>query len=188
MGAYGGLGACYGVGNVPPSSCGNPPVIVTQPQDQSGCLGHSATFTVTATGTGSLSYRWYFNTNNPLDRTNASLTLTDLQGTNAGKYSVVVSNPYGSVTSRLAQLTLYDPYTEIEGEWYFDAYIGAGLYIAGQTGATYVLKYTTDLRNANWATWTPLVTNTMDSSGWFFYLDDESPYSPMRFYQARRKP
>jgi hypothetical protein len=167
------------------------PAITAQPQDQFGCLGHSATFTVEATGTEPLGYQWYFNTNTntPLfNRTNASLSLTTLQGTNAGKYSVVVSNLYGSITSRLAQLTLYDPHTEIEVEWYFDAYIGAGLYIAGQPGATYVLKYATDLQNTNWANWTALATNTMDSSGWFFYLDDESPYSPMRFYQARRKP
>ena len=144
---------------------------------------------VSATGDPPLTYEWYFNTNNLLvNAANATLILTNLQATNTGMYSVVVSNPGGSTNSTLAQLTLYDPYTEIEVEWYFDAYIGAGLYIAGQTGATYVLKYTSDLRNANWATWTPLVTNTLDSSGWFFYLDDESPYSPMRFYAARRKP
>ena len=85
-------------------------------------------------------------------------------------------------------LHLDRPYTELEVEWYFDAYLCAGLNIAGQPGATYVLKYTTDLRNTNWATWTPLATNTMGSSGWFFYLDEESAYSPMRFYQARPKP
>jgi hypothetical protein len=85
-------------------------------------------------------------------------------------------------------LTLYDPYTELEVEWYFDAYMGAGLNIAGRPGATYVLKYTTDPRNINWTTWTPLATNTMGSSGWFFYLDEESPYAPYRFYQARLKP
>jgi hypothetical protein len=182
MGAYGGHGACAWTSPCVPS-------IATPPQDQKGCLGHSATFTVKANGTGPLSYQWYFNTSTAVSNaTNATLTLTDLQGTNAGKYSVVVSNPYGSVTSAMAQLTLYDPYTEIEVEWYFDAYIGAGLYIAGEPEATYVLKYTDDLRNTNWATWTPLATNRMDSSGWFFYLDEESPYSPMRFYQARRKP
>jgi hypothetical protein len=141
-------------------------------------LAHSATFTVRATGTGSLSYQWYFNTNTLIfNATNASLTLTNLQGTNAGKYSVVVSSQYGSVASALAQLTLYDPYTELQAEWYFDAYM-----------ATYVLKYTTDLRNTNWATWTSLATNTMGSSGWFFYLDEDSLDSPTRFYGTKLKP
>jgi hypothetical protein len=182
MGAYGGPGACGWTSPCVPS-------ITTQPTDQNGCVGHSGTFTVLAAGTPPLSYQWYFNTNTPfLNRTNASLTLTSLQGTNVGKYSVVVSNPYGSVTSALAQLTLYDPYIELEVEWYFDEYWGAGLNIAGQPGATYELRYTTDPRNTNWATWTPLPTHTMGPSGWWFYLDEDSPSSPMRFYQARRKP
>jgi hypothetical protein len=172
------------LGNVTP-----PPTIVAQPGDQKSCLGHSATFTVSATGNGTLSYQWYFNTNTLLvNATNASLTLTNLQGTNAGKYSVVVSNSGGSTNSAMAQLTLFDPYTEIEVEWYFDAYLGAGLYVAGQPGATYVIKYAPDLRNANWATWTPLATNTLGSSGWWFFLDEESPFVPTRFYQVRRKP
>jgi hypothetical protein len=170
----------------PPSQ---PPSVVIQPQDQVSCLGHSATFTVSAAGDPILSYQWYFNTNTLLiNATNASLTLTNLQGTNAGNYSVVVSNLGGSTNSAMAQLILYDPYTEIEVEWYFDIYMGAGLYVAGQPGATYILKYASDLRNANWATWTPLATNTLGSSGWWFFLDEESPYSPMRFYQVRRKP
>jgi hypothetical protein len=144
---------------------------------------------VNATGTGSLSYQWYYNTNTVIaNATNASLTLTNVQGTNAGMYSVVVSNPYGSVSSATAQLILYDPYTEIQVEWYFDSYMYAGLNIAGRPGATYVLKYTTDLRNTNWAAWTPLATNTIDSSGWFFYLDEESPYAPYRFYGAKLQP
>jgi len=143
---------------------------------------------VNASGNGSLSYLWYFNTNASIPwATNASLTLTNLQATNAGKYSVVVSSQYGSTNSRLAQLTLYDPYTEIEVEPYFDSYIVAGLYIAGQPNSNYVLKYTTDLSKP-WAAWMPLATNKMDGSGWFFYVDEESPFSPYRFYGAKLKP
>jgi hypothetical protein len=65
--------------------------------------------------------------------------------------------------------------------------MSAGLTILGQQGSTYVLKYTTDVRNTNWATWTPLATNTMGSSDWF-YLDTGSPYAPYRFYGAKLKP
>ena len=182
MGAYGGPGACGWS-----SPCC--PMITAQPQDQVGCLSHSATFTVKATGSGSLSYQWYFNTNTLItNATSASLTLTNLQGTNAGSYSVVVSSQYCSTNSRFAQLTLYDPYTELEVEWYFDTYMFAGLNIAGRPGATYVLKYTTNLLNTDWSTWTPLTTNKMGSSGWFFYLDEESLDSPTRFYGAKLKP
>jgi hypothetical protein len=182
VGASGGPGACGWT-----SPC--PPVIDTPPRDQKGSVGHTATFTVSASGIGSLNYQWYFNTNTLLtNATSASLTLTNLQATNAGKYSVAISSQYGSTNSPMAQLTIYDPYTELQIDWYFEAYLGAGLYVAGQPGATYVLKYATDLRNSNWATWTPLATNTMGSSGWWFFLDEESPYAPTRFYQVRRKP
>jgi hypothetical protein len=77
---------------------------------------------------------------------------------------------------------------ELEVEWYFDTFMGAGLYVAGQPGSNYVLKYTTNLLNTSWATWTPLATNKMDRSGWFFYVDEESPFSPYRFYGAKLKP
>jgi len=161
--------------------------IISQPTNVVGISGHSATFNVGVIDPSSAHYQWYFNTNTLLvNATNASLTLTHLQATNAGKYSVVVSSQYGSTSSALAQLTLYDPYTEIEVEWYFGAYLGAGLYIAGQPGSNYVLRYTTDLRNTNWTTWTPLATNQMGSSGWWFFLDEESPNSPYRFYGAKR--
>jgi hypothetical protein len=81
------------------------PLIVTQPQDQSVSSGQNATFTVVPNGTLPLIYQWYYNTNTPVvDATNSTLTITDAQPTDAGGYSLVVSNSYGSVTSALAQL------------------------------------------------------------------------------------
>ena len=63
-----------------------PPWIVTQPRDQKGCVGGSATFTVAATGAAPLSYQWYFNTSTLLlNATNATLTLTNLQYSNTGR-------------------------------------------------------------------------------------------------------
>jgi hypothetical protein len=45
----------------------------------------------------------------------------------------------------------------------------------------------TDLCNTNSATWTPLATNTMGNSYWY-YLDEDSPFAPCRFYGAKLKP
>jgi hypothetical protein len=67
-----------------------------------------------------------------------------------------------------------------------DIHMYAGLNIAGQSGQTYVLKYTTDLNSTNFATWTPLATNTMGASPWF-YLDMDSPFSPKRFYGVKKQ-
>ena len=83
------------------------PVIVQQPVNQTGAVGGSATFTVTAVGSAPLFYQWFFNGNSNLaNQTNSSLTLNGIGLTNVGNYSVIVSNYAGSVTSAVAALTI----------------------------------------------------------------------------------
>jgi pectate lyase len=95
-------------GTLPPAPTS--PSIQTQPQSQTAAQGDDATFTVIANGTSPLSYQWYFNTNTPLaNATNSTFTLTNAQATNAGKYSVVVTNVINSVTSAFATLTVTAP-------------------------------------------------------------------------------
>jgi len=85
------------------------PSIVADPQGQVLPGGATATFVVVAGGSTPLSYRWYFNTNTPVpDATNSTLTLADVQDSDAGFYSVVVSNAFGSASSLGAQLILSD--------------------------------------------------------------------------------
>ncbi len=83
------------------------PVITAQPQDLTNIPGQTATFSVTAFGSEPLSYQWYYNTNSLLTNETAStLTLTNVQTGDAGSYSVIVSNPIGSVVSTNAVLTV----------------------------------------------------------------------------------
>jgi hypothetical protein len=83
------------------------PAILTQPLDAVSIEGGSATFTVSATGSPEPTYQWLFNDTNVLaGQTDSSLTLTNLQNSQAGLYSVVVANSLGSVTSSRAKLTL----------------------------------------------------------------------------------
>jgi hypothetical protein len=84
------------------------PVITSQPTNQTVVVGQTATFSVTAIGTTPFSYQWYFNgTNNPIaGATNATLTLSNVQLTNAGNYAVTVTNLYGSTNSSNAMLTV----------------------------------------------------------------------------------
>jgi pectate lyase len=83
------------------------PAITSPPQDLAIAAGQNATFSVTATGTASLTYRWYFNTNTLLDTgSSASVTITNAQLTNSGKYSVAVSNLVGIKDSGFATLTV----------------------------------------------------------------------------------
>jgi Immunoglobulin domain len=84
-----------------------PPMIVLEPTNQTAVLGSSATFNVGVTGSQPFNYQWYYNgTNGIMGATNAALTLTDVQLTNAGEYSVTVSNFYGVTKSSEALLTV----------------------------------------------------------------------------------
>jgi len=86
------------------------PSINNDPQDQTALVGQDTSFSVLAGGTAPLSYQWYYNTNTVLtNATSSVLLLTNVQLTNAGGYSVVVTNAYGSVTSAVAQLTVNLP-------------------------------------------------------------------------------
>jgi len=82
------------------------PLIAVQPVSQLGQLGDSVTFSVTAVGTAPFGYQWWKDGGALAWGTGASLTLTNLQAADAGDYSVVVSNQYGSMTSAVALLTV----------------------------------------------------------------------------------
>ena len=87
-----------------------PPAISAQPTAQTITAGQTATFSVTATGTGTLSYQWKKNGTNITGGTGATTnTYTTPAMSYAGNsavYSVEVSNSAGSVTSSSATLTV----------------------------------------------------------------------------------
>ncbi len=82
------------------------PIITLQPQSQTVPSGTNVTFTVAATGFGSLSYQWRSNSVALAGATSPSLTLSNVQPANSADYSVVVTNILGSTTSALATLTV----------------------------------------------------------------------------------
>jgi hypothetical protein len=88
---------------------GSPPWITIQPQSPAVTAGQPATFTVAATGTPPLSYQWRFKGNAVPNATDSDLTITNAGALNAGTYSVVVTNPWGSLMSSNASLTVNYP-------------------------------------------------------------------------------
>ena len=86
--------------------CPLPPFIISQPTNQTVSVSNTATFKVVASGTPALLYQWSFSSNNIVNATNATLTLTNVQLANAGNYSVLVANNYGSTNSSNAVLTV----------------------------------------------------------------------------------
>ena len=87
-----------------------PPVITLQPTNQTVLAGSSPTFSVTAAGSGTFEYLWYFaGTNLVQSGRSSSLTLPNVFTNNAGSYTAVVINTWGSVTSAVASLTVTIP-------------------------------------------------------------------------------
>ena len=85
------------------------PTITTQPISQIVNPGASATFTVGASGTTPMYFQWRFNGANIASATSSSYTKPNVQATNGGNYSVVVSNLAGTATSANAVLTVNTP-------------------------------------------------------------------------------
>ena len=82
------------------------PVILQQPTDQFAPPGGSVTFAVQASGPPPLSYQWWF-AGIPLpNATTESWTVSPTGPTQAGRYEVVITNQFGAVTSRVAQLQI----------------------------------------------------------------------------------
>jgi streptogramin lyase len=109
-----------------------------------------------------------------------TLTLTNVSTNNAGSYSVIVSSPYGSVTSLVAALTVQVPPQIVTG----DGMLGVvsnqfGFNVSAAAGEAVVVEGSADLVN-----WTPVCTNT-PSGGSFYFSDACWTNSPGRFYRAR---
>ena len=118
------------------------PAISLQPTNLAVNAGNTASFSVSASGTPPLSYQWSFNGTNIANGTNLSLTLTNVQFSQAGSYSVVVTNQYGSITSSNATMNVFaiPPFISSQpgNQW---AYAGTTANFKVSAGGTLPLAY-----------------------------------------------
>ena len=88
----------------------SPPVVTAQPVTQTVAAGQTATFSVTATGSGPLSYQWKKNGANIFGAMASTYTTPATTASdNGAQFSVVVSNPAATVTSAIAILIVNVP-------------------------------------------------------------------------------
>jgi hypothetical protein len=86
-----------------------PPEITQQPLSRTVAAGTVVNLGVTASGTAPLSYQWFKGSGPIMGATNSNYSLGTVQVTDAGSYSVIVTNLYGAVTSAPATVTVYVP-------------------------------------------------------------------------------
>ena len=89
------------------SAAGVAPTIALQPASGTYDSGTNISLSVTAKGSAPFSYQWYHDNTAVSGATTASLSFSPLQATDGGNYYVVVTNSYGSVTSQVAQITVF---------------------------------------------------------------------------------
>ena len=167
--------------NSAPLTVNLPPTISTQPASKSVVLGSTASFTVVASGTGTLGYQWSRNGTTISGATAATYTTAaTVAGDNGATFTVKVTNTYGNVTSAAATLTLNLPPSITTQPVSKTVNLGAaatfsvaatgtgaltyqwsknGSVISGATAATYTTPVTAVVDNG--ATFTAKVTNSV---------------------------
>ena len=83
-----------------------PPHLITPPASQIVGLGYPATFCVVGTGAQPMGFFWRFEGNQIAHTTEPQHTLPNVSLSDAGNYSVIMSNAFGKATSVVATLTV----------------------------------------------------------------------------------
>jgi glucose/arabinose dehydrogenase len=82
------------------------PVITDHPDNVTIAAGQTATFNVSASGATPMAFQWKKNGSTISGATAASYSIVNAQATDAGNYTVTVSNSFGQATSNPAALTI----------------------------------------------------------------------------------
>ena len=167
------------------------PVFIVQPASQNVNLGNPAVFLARAGGSP-VNYQWQCNGVLMNGATNTFLVLNNVQSANAGSYTVMAANQWGSAISQPAILSVDSviqsndnaanppslclPSLQILGS-------GVPLITVSVTNIIVVnIEWSSDLR-----TWAPLLTLTNDG-GALCFADPDAVNHPQRFYRAVAQP
>jgi hypothetical protein len=152
-----------------------PPSILAQPLTRTAEIGTTPWFWVEVTNTlpGAIYYQWYFFSNPLGSATNSHLALVNVQPSEAGAYTVIVTNLGGAVTSAPALLSVIPP---------VDRRVGPAVHLPGGTGNLLHLEYAESLVAAvpQWLS----LTNVTLSAGPQFCFQLSQPLPAQRFYRA----
>lgn len=94
--------------NVVTVELGSTPAVTTQPLGDTLCAGDPLTISISATG-GGLRYQWYKGTTSVPGAVSSSYAVQSATAGDAGVYSVVITNPCGTVTSEVVEVVVNSP-------------------------------------------------------------------------------
>jgi hypothetical protein len=185
---------------------GQSPTIRQNPQSTTGYLDDIVSLSVVAAGDPPLLYQWWGNATPLVGATNSILTFNYLQSSNAGSYSVVISNAFGNVTSTAALLAVTNPPVDLTlglvAYYAFDETSGTtaadssgngndatlnnfpsdnSMWVAGRTGGALAFNFPDDQTNNYVETDNPLTFSDpghFTFSFWAKLLSNLNPYNP----------
>lgn len=172
-------GAAFGPDTI--STTNRPPTITGSPSNRTNEVGASATFTVNATGQGTLFYQWQKNASAIPNATNATYTIPSVANADSGSYRCQVWNFMGAQRSAAATLTV--PTTNppaISGSSYANGIFQ--LQVAGDVGPNYVIQVSTNLTD-----WDSLFTTNPVAMP-FLWSDPSASNFPARFFRVNYSP
>ena len=158
------------------------PHLTLQPWDQSVPAGSKPFFTAKAVGLQAMRYQWQFNGKNLVGATKDVFVVADAQPSDAGMYSVIVSNSRGAQASRSARWVVGSDGVNPERPVLTALGWTNGLLrlrVSGPIGPQYVLEASASLTN-----WTGIQTNAPSAMP-FFFIDGDHLKATRRFYRVR---
>ena len=148
------------------------PLVISQPTSQMVLAGANVDFSVGASGSNPLFYQWRFKGTNLAGQNSTRLSLTNIDLTNAGAYSAIISNSYGSVISSNATLAVLSISTLAPG---------SGITLSGENGSHFQIDWSTNLSASNWT----VLTNLYLPISPLLVPDELSSNSATRFYRVK---
>jgi autotransporter-associated beta strand protein len=155
------------------------PGITAQPTNTVAVAGDTVWFAVAATGTPAPAYQWRFNGTNLPNATSATLLLPNVSLSQAGGYSVAVTNVAGATNSTAVLLATYATVAPALNGTLRLANGSFQCGVAGVPGFSYAIWASTNLKD-----WTPLQTNVSP----FMFTNLTADGFLFRFYRAQYVP
>ncbi len=151
-----------------------PPSIVVPPLTQTAEVGSTVVLGVSTEGDSPLTFQWFFNGSQAVGpaTTNPLLNLTAVQPSQAGQYTVVVTNLWGAVTSAPAVVSVISPVPRR---------LVPGIALTAQPASWINVDYKAMPDTLeSWTTFpTVYITNALQ-----FFFDLSEPIPPHRIYRA----